>query len=144
MATELEAADSVMEVAPFPAIEREAGDREAGDRGPHYVVPVDEAVAAIDGKRQEDRLTFKDPWQLGYDWPVVIWIAVVHLGALGRAVFLHLEGPGLCAFLCWLTGSIGVCMGYHRQLTHGSFCHLSADALAAGLAWAACRARARR
>ena len=53
---------------------------------------------------------------------------------LGRAVLLHLEGRGLCAFLCWLTGSIGVCMGYHRQLTHGSFQHLPADPLVAGLA----------
>ena len=42
-------------------------------------------------------------------------------GRLGRAVLLHLEGPGHVRVLGWLTGSIGVCMGYHRQLTHGSF-----------------------
>ena len=32
-------------------------------------------------------------------------------------------GPGLlvCLFLHWLTGGIGICMTYHRLLTHRSF-----------------------
>src|SRR5689334_11243583 len=70
---------------------------------------------------QDDVLTHDDPWALGYDWPVVIWIAVVHLGALAAPFFFTWKALGICAFLCWFTGSIGVCMGYHRQLTHGSF-----------------------
>ena len=58
---------------------------------------------------------------MGYDWPVITWIVVVHLGALAAPFFFTWKALGLCAFLAWLTGSIGVCMGYHRQLTHGSF-----------------------
>ena len=68
-----------------------------------------------------DPLVVEDPWALGYDWPVVIWIAVVHLGALAAPFVFTWKALGLCAFLCWFTGSIGVCMGYHRHLTHGSF-----------------------
>src|SRR5260221_5183923 len=71
--------------------------------------------------RTADVLAVEDPWKLGYDWPVVIWIAVVHLGALAAPFFFTWKALGLCAFLCWFTGSIGVCMGYHRQLTHMSF-----------------------
>ncbi len=37
--------------------------------------------AAPDGRElAEDIVPADDPWRRGYDWPVVIWIAVVHLG----------------------------------------------------------------
>ena len=62
-----------------------------------------------------------DRWAGGLDWPVVIWIVVVHLGALAAPFVFTWKALALCAFLCWFTGSIGVCMGYHRYLTHGSF-----------------------
>ncbi len=71
--------------------------------------------------RHLDLLTTKDPWSKGYDWPVVIWIVVVHLGALAAPFYFTWKALGICVFLSWLTGSIGVCMGYHRQLTHGAF-----------------------
>ncbi len=82
------------------------------------------AQSAVAGERRahdEDSLTVEDPWALGYDWPIVTWIVVVHLGALAAPFFFTWKALGLCAFLAWFTGSIGVCMGYHRQLTHGSF-----------------------
>jgi stearoyl-CoA desaturase (delta-9 desaturase) len=60
-------------------------------------------------------------WAQGYDWPVLIWIAVIHVSALAAPFFFSWQGLVTCLFLAWLTGSIGVCMGYHRQLTHGSF-----------------------
>jgi stearoyl-CoA desaturase (delta-9 desaturase) len=62
-----------------------------------------------------------NPWCLGLDWPVFVWILVVHAGALAAPFFFTWKALGLCLFLCWFTGSIGVCLGYHRQLTHGSF-----------------------
>ena len=49
--------------------------------------------------READVLTVEDPWKLGYDWPVVIWIAVVHLGALAAPFFFTWKALGLCAFL---------------------------------------------
>jgi len=61
------------------------------------------------------------PWSLGIDWPVAVWIAAIHLGALAAPFFFTWKALGLCLFLCWFTGSIGVCLGYHRALTHGSF-----------------------
>ena len=67
----------------------------------------------------QDLLTTDNPWAKGYDWPVVIWIAVVHIGAWPRRSTW--KALGLAAFLAWLTGSFGVCMGYHRLLTHKSF-----------------------
>lgn len=60
-------------------------------------------------------------WAAGLDWPVVIWIALVHVGALAAPFVFTWKAVGLLLFLCWLTGGIGVCLGYHRQLTHGSF-----------------------
>src|SRR5262245_3129037 len=57
----------------------------------------------------------------GLDWPVVIWIGVVHLMALAAPFFFTWQGVMACAALIFLTGSGGVCMGYHRLLTHGSF-----------------------
>jgi stearoyl-CoA desaturase (delta-9 desaturase) len=61
------------------------------------------------------------PWSLGLDWPVFVWIVMVHGGALAAPFYFTWKALGVCLFLCWFTGSIGVCLGYHRQLTHGSF-----------------------
>jgi len=53
----------------------------------------------------------------------VIWIGGLHLGAL--LAFLpgsfSWSALGVCLFLHWLTGGIGICMTYHRLLTHRSF-----------------------
>ena len=68
-----------------------------------------------------ERIAPENRWRHGYDWPVLVWIVVVHGGALAAPFYFTWKAVGLCAFLAWLTGSIGVCMGYHRQLTHGSF-----------------------
>lgn len=55
------------------------------------------------------------------DWPVIGWIAVIHLGLLAAPFYFTWTGLFTCLFLGWLTGGIGICMGYHRLLTHGSF-----------------------
>ena len=57
----------------------------------------------------------------GMDWPVLIWIVGVHLTALAAPFFFSWSGLAICLALYWVTGSFGVCMGYHRLLTHGSF-----------------------
>jgi fatty-acid desaturase len=79
------------------------------------------APTARSPKHADGLVSVEDAWKKGYDWPVVIWIAVVHLGALAAPFFFTWKALGICAFLCWFTGSLGVCMGYHRYLTHGSF-----------------------
>ncbi|MHC5539312.1 acyl-CoA desaturase [Singulisphaera rosea] len=56
-------------------------------------------------------------------WGPVIWIGVLHLGALLAFVpaYFSWQAVALCIFMHWLTGGIGICMTYHRLLTHRSF-----------------------
>jgi sn-1 stearoyl-lipid 9-desaturase len=56
-------------------------------------------------------------------WPPLIWIAGLHLGALLAFIPANFSWSALavCFFLMWLTGGIGICMTYHRLLTHRSF-----------------------
>ncbi len=60
-------------------------------------------------------------WSNGLDWPVTIWIGLIHVGALAAPFFFTWKALLLAAILSWITGSLGVCLGYHRLLTHGSF-----------------------
>src|SRR5688500_10260471 len=55
------------------------------------------------------------------NWPVVFWIAVMHLGALVAPFFFSWQAVVLVFALHWLTGGIGICLGFHRLITHGSF-----------------------
>jgi stearoyl-CoA desaturase (delta-9 desaturase) len=56
-------------------------------------------------------------------WPPLIWIGALHVGALLVFVpaFFSWSGLAMCLFLHWLTGGIGICLTYHRLLTHRSF-----------------------
>src|SRR4051794_15314830 len=56
-------------------------------------------------------------------WAPVLWIGALHLGALLAFVPGYFSWPALvvCLVLHWLTGGIGICMTYHRLLTHRSF-----------------------
>lgn len=61
------------------------------------------------------------PWTNGLDWYVIAWLAVIHLGALAAPWFFSWQGLTTFLALTWLTGPLGVCLGYHRLLTHNSF-----------------------
>ena len=56
-------------------------------------------------------------------WPSLLWIGALHLGALLAFVpsYFSWTALGVCLVLHWLTGGIGICMTYHRLLTHRSF-----------------------
>ena len=56
-----------------------------------------------------------------YNWPVIGWIGMIHVGALIAPFFFSWEGVILALALHWLTGGIGICLGFHRLLTHTSF-----------------------
>lgn len=62
-----------------------------------------------------------EAWALGLDWPVVVWIVVIHAFAIAAPFFATWQALVACVVLILATGSLGVCMGYHRLLTHGSF-----------------------
>ena len=68
-----------------------------------------------------ERIAPQNRWRSGLDWPIVIWMAVIHAGALLAPFYVTWKAVGLAALLAWMTGSLGVCMGYHRLLTHSSF-----------------------
>jgi sn-1 stearoyl-lipid 9-desaturase len=61
--------------------------------------------------------------QLRLDWPVILFMAAIHIGAL----FAFLPGNfswtavGLLVFLHWVTGGLGITLGWHRLVTHRSF-----------------------
>lgn len=61
--------------------------------------------------------------QLPLDIPVILFMAAIHIGA----IFAFLPGNfswtgvGLALFLHWLTGGLGITLGWHRMLSHRSF-----------------------
>jgi fatty-acid desaturase len=56
-------------------------------------------------------------------WIPIAWIGALHLGALLAFIPSNFSWSGLalCFLLHWLTGGIGICLTYHRLLTHRSF-----------------------
>ncbi len=63
------------------------------------------------------------PPKVNIAWGPIIWMAFLHTGALLAFVpgFFTWSGLVICLVLHWLTGGIGICMTYHRLLTHSSF-----------------------
>jgi fatty-acid desaturase len=76
--------------------------------------PDDDKRAGFDAER---RRRFSE----GVDWYVVFWLGVLHVGALAAPFVFSWQAVVLTVFLGWLTGGIGICLGYHRLLTHQSF-----------------------
>ena len=56
-----------------------------------------------------------------YNWLVIGWIGMMHVGALLAPLLFSWQGLVLAVALHWLTGGIGICLGFHRMLTHTSF-----------------------
>ncbi|MCA9076217.1 MAG: fatty acid desaturase [Planctomycetaceae bacterium] len=54
------------------------------------------------------------------DWTVLVWMTVMHAGALAAPFFFTWTAFGTAIVLHWLTCSIGICLGYHRFLSHRS------------------------
>ena len=54
-------------------------------------------------------------------WVSVAFFATIHALALLSPWFFSWSALGVMIFLHWLFGSIGICLGYHRLLTHRSF-----------------------
>ncbi|QDV28471.1 Fatty acid desaturase [Planctopirus ephydatiae] len=54
------------------------------------------------------------------DWPVVGWLVLMHAGAIAAPFFFTWTALGVFLVMHWLTGSIGICLAYHRCLSHRS------------------------
>jgi sn-1 stearoyl-lipid 9-desaturase len=61
--------------------------------------------------------------KLPFDWAVIIFMAIIHIGALLALLPSNFSwtGIGLAVFLHWLTGGLGITLGWHRLVTHRSF-----------------------
>ncbi len=55
------------------------------------------------------------------NWTNLLFFTAVHILALVAPFFFSWSALGVAIFLHWLTGSIGICLAYHRMLTHRSF-----------------------
>ena len=55
------------------------------------------------------------------DWIVLSWIVFMHIGALAAFFTFSGEGVVVALVLWWLTGGVGICLGFHRYFTHRSF-----------------------
>jgi stearoyl-CoA desaturase (delta-9 desaturase) len=61
--------------------------------------------------------------KLSLDWVVIVYMAVIHLVAL-LAVFpsnFSWGAVGVAFALYWITGGLGITLGFHRLVTHRSF-----------------------
>jgi sn-2 palmitoyl-lipid 9-desaturase len=60
-------------------------------------------------------------WSLGLSWTNVFFFGSIHAAALLAPWFFSWSALGAMVLLHWLFGGIGICLGYHRLLTHRSF-----------------------
>jgi fatty-acid desaturase len=79
------------------------------------------SAGGAEGRLAERRAAVRAQWRKGLDWPVVTWMVFVHAGALAAPFFFTWKAVGLALVLAWITGGLGICLSYHRMLTHGSF-----------------------
>jgi sn-1 stearoyl-lipid 9-desaturase len=74
--------------------------------------------------KQEGRMerTLKNPNQSGpRNWPTTVFIALFHVGAIAALFMFSWEALAVTVFLWWVSGSLGIGMGFHRLLTHRGF-----------------------
>lgn len=63
----------------------------------------------------------REKFRSGIDWVTLFFILGLHGGCLLAPVYFTWQALIVCGVLAWLTSNIGVCVGYHRCLTHNSF-----------------------
>ncbi len=55
------------------------------------------------------------------NWVTAIAMFLFHVGAVAALFFFSWKAFALAIFLYWVSGSLGIGMGYHRQLTHRGY-----------------------
>ena len=61
--------------------------------------------------------TFREP----INWTTTAFMAAFHLGAIAALFFFTWKALAVAVFLWWVSGSLGIGMGYHRLLTHRGY-----------------------
>jgi stearoyl-CoA desaturase (delta-9 desaturase) len=57
----------------------------------------------------------------GMNWITVIAMSAFHFGAVAALFYLDWGAVAMAALLYWLSGMLGIGMGYHRLLTHRGY-----------------------
>ncbi len=93
------------------------------ERPTKSAVPKSRAKKAVPNANGALPRSWKNKFPIGASWPVIFWLSLIHAGALLAFVpaLFSWSGVALTFGLHWLTGGIGVCLGYHRMLTHDGF-----------------------
>ncbi|MFO1020112.1 MAG: fatty acid desaturase [Planctomycetales bacterium] len=83
--------------------------------------PLIDASERIDFTVTKTASLWKERFPDGLDWPVALWMTGMHIGAV--VALWHFSWVGLATFvvLHFVTACLGITLGYHRLLTHGSF-----------------------
>ena len=55
-----------------------------------------------------------------FDWVSLGWIAAMHVGCLAAPFYFTWQALGVMLVLHWMSASLGICLGYHRYLSHRS------------------------
>jgi len=58
---------------------------------------------------------------LKFSWTFFLFLVATHIAALGSFYFFSWPAVVLCVVFHWITGGLGITLGYHRLLTHRSF-----------------------
>ncbi|HEY0323934.1 MAG TPA: fatty acid desaturase [Pyrinomonadaceae bacterium] len=57
----------------------------------------------------------------GINWTTTIWMIVFHTGAIAALFMFSWKALFVTLFLWWVSGSLGIGMGFHRLLTHRGY-----------------------
>ncbi|HKS29626.1 MAG TPA: fatty acid desaturase [Pyrinomonadaceae bacterium] len=55
------------------------------------------------------------------NWITAVWMIIFHTGALAALFMFSWKALFITLFLWWVSGSLGIGMGFHRLLTHRGF-----------------------
>jgi sn-1 stearoyl-lipid 9-desaturase len=68
-------------------------------------------------------MTVATSTKLRPDWGVIIFMAIIHLGAAIAFLpqFFSWQGVGVALLLHWISGGLGITLCWHRMISHKSF-----------------------
>ena len=116
--------NSALNLIPFATVEAPPKVRE------HATTRLEKKVVRQEHREPDPQPTEKKPKRKReakpepkqvLNWAAIIWLGLLHVGCLFAPFFFSWQAVVLVFALHWLTGGIGICLGFHRYLTHSSF-----------------------
>jgi fatty-acid desaturase len=80
--------------------------------------PVTEDVSVPVGVKAGTKALPRIPEVYYIQWGPATWLIALHIAALFAPWTFTWSGLALAVFMHWVTGSLGICLGFHRLLTH--------------------------